>query len=100
MGAVQGERAKTVARAVAAAGARAYVLRGGFKAWQAAGLKVREGATEYDASVADALADEVDVIAEQTIKVVGNLKVGGSSLAGYFVYFGLFRWVTASVSPF
>lgn len=41
-GALQGERAKAVARAVAAAGGRAYVLKGGFAAWEAAGLKVRQ----------------------------------------------------------
>lgn len=39
----QGESAKTVARALRAAGVRrAYTLAGGFKAWQAAGLGIKQ----------------------------------------------------------
>lgn len=40
---LQGENAKTVARALRAAGVRrSYTLAGGFKAWQAAGLGVKQ----------------------------------------------------------
>lgn len=40
---LQGEGAKTVARALRAAGVRrAYTLSGGFKAWQNAGLGVKQ----------------------------------------------------------
>ena len=46
-----------LARALRAAGVRRpYVLAGGFKAWEAAGLGVRQ-AVEYDASPLDAVGD-------------------------------------------
>lgn len=46
-----------MARALRAVGVRrAYVLAGGFKAWTAAGLAVRQSA-EYDATALDAVGD-------------------------------------------
>jgi hypothetical protein len=71
-----------VARAAARAGLRAYVLKGGFRAWAAAGLRVREGATDYDASVAEAVEDQVEVVAEVASAQVSKLKVRPSYPGG------------------
>lgn len=55
-------RAVELARALRAAGRpRSYVLRGGFRAWQAAGLPVR-ASDGYASSPLDILADEVATI--------------------------------------
>ncbi len=57
----QGESAKALARALRAAGVRRpYILAGGFRGWSAAGLAVRKGAAEYDASPLDALSDTAE----------------------------------------
>eukprot|EP00198_Chlamydomonas_reinhardtii_P011602 XP_001700939.1 predicted protein [Chlamydomonas reinhardtii] len=63
--------ARDLARAVRQAGVlRVYVMGGGFQAWQAAGLGVVSGRTEYDASALAVFADEVaEVAAEVTPKL-------------------------------
>lgn len=62
---LQGESAKALARALRAAGVRRpYILAGGFRGWAAAGLAVRKGASEYDASPLDALSDTAETGAQ------------------------------------
>jgi len=65
-----GDKARDVARALVAVGMPlSYVLEGGFQAWSAAELPVAE-ASDYEASAAAALADNVEVIAEKAGEVV------------------------------
>ncbi|PSC70141.1 hypothetical protein C2E20_6347 [Micractinium conductrix] len=70
----QGEAAKVLARALRAAGVRRpYVLAGGFKAWEAAGLGVRQ-AVEYDASPLDAVGDVAETVVEAAASQLSGLQ--------------------------
>ncbi|GAB4823555.1 hypothetical protein N2152v2_010601 [Parachlorella kessleri] len=90
----QGERAKAVARAAARAGVRSYVLQGGFRAWQDAGLRVRQGTTDYDASVVEAVEDQVEAVAEVASEQVSRLRnpataataAAGAAALGYTAF--------------
>ncbi|KAI7837815.1 hypothetical protein COHA_008303 [Chlorella ohadii] len=75
----QGENAKTVARALRAAGVRrAYTLAGGFKAWQAAGLGVKQ-TSEYDASALDAVGDVAETVVEKAASQLSGLRQPGTA---------------------
>ena len=50
-----------MARALRLAGVRRpYIVDGGFKAWRAAGLGVREKSAEYDTTPLDAVSDAAE----------------------------------------
>ncbi|KAI3425994.1 hypothetical protein D9Q98_007962 [Chlorella vulgaris] len=71
----QGEAAKRFARALRAAGVRRpYVLADGFRGWCAAGLGVREGATEYDAGPLGTVEDVAESVAEQAASQLAGLR--------------------------
>ncbi|EFN55745.1 expressed protein [Chlorella variabilis] len=71
----KGEGAKRVARALRAAGVRRpYVLAGGFRAWQEAGLGVRSTASEYEASPLDVAEDVAGTVAEQAASQLSPLR--------------------------
>ncbi|KAL4436752.1 hypothetical protein ABPG75_003891 [Micractinium tetrahymenae] len=71
----RGESAKGLARALRAAGVRRpYVLAGGFRGWAAAGLAVRQSASEYDASPLDALSDTAETVVEAAASQLSPLR--------------------------
>lgn len=77
--------AKQVARAAAAAGAkRAYIMTGGFKAWQAEGLPVaNKKSLSYEAGPLLAVADSAEVALESaTGAIKSNPFAGGAAAAG------------------
>ncbi|KAK9835242.1 hypothetical protein WJX81_008278 [Elliptochloris bilobata] len=86
-------RAVRLARALRSVGRpRSYVLQGGFRAWQGAGLPVRAG-DSYAASALDALADEAAMLQAGTSAALSGLGTplglaagaGAAALAGAFV---------------
>ncbi|PRW34000.1 zinc finger CCCH domain-containing 11 [Chlorella sorokiniana] len=85
----QGEGAKTVARALRAAGVRrAYTLAGGFKAWQNAGLGVKQAA-EYDASALDAVGDVAETVVEKAASQLSGLRQPGTAVTAAAALGGL-----------
>uniref|UniRef100_A0A6T8TBB3 Rhodanese domain-containing protein n=1 Tax=Chlamydomonas leiostraca TaxID=1034604 RepID=A0A6T8TBB3_9CHLO len=70
------EAARAVARALRAEGLfSAYVAADGYKGWVGAGLPVtKERGVEYDASAADLISDNIEVVAKQAGALATRLK--------------------------